>query len=77
MDALQRRDLEAFARRLILPQGLSPRSVARTVACTRGSYRFLLLEKQIGTDPARIYSRHRAHGPRSPSISTSTMWIGC
>ena len=38
-----RRDLEAFVRSL-MTQGLSPRSVARAVACVRGFYRFLETE---------------------------------
>ncbi len=40
--------------------GLSPRSVARTIACIRGYYRFLLLEKRIATDPAEDLSAPRA-----------------
>jgi integrase/recombinase XerD len=51
VEALDRRELEAFARKLVT-SGLSPRSAARTIACVRGYYRFLLLEKRIGTDPA-------------------------
>jgi len=59
VDALSRRDLEAFARQL-MSTGLSPRSVARTIACIRGYYRFLLLEKRIATDPAEDLSAPRA-----------------
>jgi integrase/recombinase XerD len=59
VDTLARRDLEAFARHL-MSAGLSPRSVARTVACIRGYYRFLLLEKRISTDPAEDLSAPRA-----------------
>jgi site-specific recombinase XerD len=44
VEALDRRDLEAFVRQL-MAGGLSPRSVARTVACVRGYYKFLLVEK--------------------------------
>jgi integrase/recombinase XerD len=51
VEGLDRRDLEAFARHL-MSAGLSPRSVARAIACVRGYYRFLLLEKRIPADPA-------------------------
>lgn len=51
VDALERRDLEAFVRHLI-SSGLSPRSVARTVACVRGFYRFLALDGTIERSPA-------------------------
>lgn len=42
-DALDRRDLEAFVRKL-MASGLSPRSVARAVACVRGFYKFAAVE---------------------------------
>ena len=45
VDHFSRRDLEAFVRSL-MTQGLSPRSVARAVACVRGFYRFLALERK-------------------------------
>ncbi len=51
VDRLDRRDLEAFVRQL-MTGGLAPRSVARAIACVRGYYRFLLLEKRIPVDPA-------------------------
>ena len=57
--ALDRRDLEAFARRL-MTDGLAPRSVARTIACVRGFYKFLLVEKKVGTDPAEDLRAPRA-----------------
>jgi integrase/recombinase XerD len=44
-DDLDRRELEAFVRSL-MTAGLSPRSVARTVACVRGFYRFVALEQK-------------------------------
>ena len=44
-------DIEIFVRALML-SGLSPRSVARTVACVRGFYRFLVLEGVIPASPA-------------------------
>jgi integrase/recombinase XerD len=59
VESLDRRDLEAFARHL-MTGGLSPRSVARTIACTRGYYRFLLLEKRLETDPAEDLQAPRA-----------------
>jgi integrase/recombinase XerD len=51
VEALDRRDLETFVRHL-MTGGLAPRSVARAIACVRGYYRFLLLEKTISADPA-------------------------
>jgi len=59
VEALDRRELEAFARQLV-SSGLSPRSAARAIACVRGYYRFLLLEKRIGTDPAEDLRAPRA-----------------
>ena len=59
VEALDRRDLEAFAREL-MAGGLSPRSVARAVACTRGFYKFLLVEKKIAADPAEDFRAPRA-----------------
>ena len=44
VESLTLHDLEAFARHL-MSAGLSPRSVARAIACVRGYYRFLLLEQ--------------------------------
>jgi integrase/recombinase XerD len=59
VEALDRRDLEAFARGM-MSSGLSPRSVARTVACVRGFYRFLLGEKKIAANPAGDFRAPRA-----------------
>jgi len=59
VEALDRRDLEAFARAL-MADGLSPRSVARAIACVRGFYKFLLAEKKIGADPAEDFRAPRA-----------------
>ncbi len=65
LEALGRQDLEAFARRL-MTAGLSPRSVARAVACVRGFYRFLVLDKRLAADPAEDL-----HAPRAwPSLPT-------
>ena len=51
VDGLERRDLEAFVRSL-MSSGLAPRSVARAVACIRGFYRFLALERSDQRSPA-------------------------
>ena len=59
VEALDRRDLDAFVRQL-MTRGLAPRSVARTVACVRGYYRFLLLEKRIARDPSEDLRSGRA-----------------
>ena len=59
VEDLERRDLEAFARQL-MAGGLSPRSVARAVACVRGFYRFLLGEKKVAADPAEDLRAPRA-----------------
>ena len=59
VESLDRRDLDAFVRHL-MTKGLAPRSVARTVACVRGYYRFLLLEKRIARDPSEDLRSGRA-----------------
>jgi integrase/recombinase XerD len=51
VEALQRQDLETFVRQL-MSSGLSPRSVARTVACVRGFYRFTAMERRQDSSPA-------------------------
>ena len=51
LDVLDRHDLEAFVREL-MSSGLSPRSVARVVACVRGFYRFLVLDGHLPASPA-------------------------
>ena len=48
---LTRSDLEAFVRQL-METGLSPRSVARSVACLRGFFRFLVRDGHLRQDPA-------------------------
>ena len=50
-EALDRHDLEAFVRQL-MSSGLSPRSVARMVACVRGFYRFFVLDGHLLASPA-------------------------
>jgi integrase/recombinase XerD len=59
VEALTRRDLEAFVRSL-MTMGLSPRSVARAVACVRGFYRFLALERKLDQSPASDLRAPRA-----------------
>ena len=59
IENLDRRDLEAFARAL-MTQGLAPRSVARAIACVRGLYKFLLVEKRVSADPAEDLRAPRA-----------------
>src|SRR5262245_38430157 len=51
IDAMTRKDLEAFVRQR-RSSGLSPRSVARVVACVRGFYRFLASERKQNESPA-------------------------
>ena len=49
--SLDRHALEAFVRQQIT-RGLSPRSVARSVAAIRGYYRFLVLDRRLPASPA-------------------------
>ena len=51
LDQLTRQDLEHFVRDR-RASGLAPRSVARTVACIRGFYRFLMTDGHIAVNPA-------------------------
>ena len=51
LDELGRRDLERFVRAR-MASGLSPRSVARSVACIRGLYRFLVTDGRLDANPA-------------------------
>jgi len=51
LETLQRQDLEAFVRQL-MSSGLAPRSVARAVACVRGFYRFVTVERKQDHSPA-------------------------
>lgn len=48
---LDRADLEAFVRDL-MAEGYSPRTVARTVACIRGLYTFLVVARHVDRNPA-------------------------
>ena len=51
VESLDRHDLEAFIRGL-MTSGLSPRSVARVVACVRGFYKFVTAERTLAQNPA-------------------------
>jgi integrase/recombinase XerD len=51
VETLTRSDLEAFVRAQ-MASGLAPRSVARSVACVRGFYRFLAVEEKRENSPA-------------------------
>lgn len=51
VETMDRRALEAFVRHL-MSAGLSPRSVARTVACVRGFFKFLAVERKEQESPA-------------------------
>ena len=65
--ALDRRDLEAFVREL-MTSGLSPRSVARTVACIRGFYKFVAVEQKLAENPADDLRSPRAWAALPKSI---------
>ncbi len=56
---LGRHDLERFMDGL-MNEGLSPRSVARTVAAVRGFFRFCTLAQHVGTNPADDLQAPRA-----------------
>ena len=56
---LDRHDLEHFVDGL-MNEGLSPRSVARTVAAVRGFYRFAVLTQHLSTNPADDLQAPRA-----------------
>jgi integrase/recombinase XerD len=51
LETLTRTDLEAFVRQQ-RARGLSPRSVARSVAAMRGLYKFLVIDRQLERSPA-------------------------
>src|SRR4051812_14119490 len=51
VESLDRQALEAFVREQ-RARGLSPRSVARSVAAVRGFYRFLVLDRRLESSPA-------------------------
>jgi len=51
IEQLDRQGLEAYVRQT-MATGLSPRSVARSVAAIRGFYRFLVLDRRLDQSPA-------------------------
>jgi len=51
VEGLDRRDLEGFVRGL-MASGLAPRSVSRSVACVRGLYKFIAVERKLSANPA-------------------------
>ena len=51
VERLTRQQLEELVRQL-MSEGRSPRSVARAIACYRGFYRFLTIDKRIKSNPA-------------------------
>jgi integrase/recombinase XerD len=59
VEALDRGALEAFVRAQ-MARALSPRSVARMVAAVRGFYRFLVIDRRIGQNPADDLQAPRA-----------------
>lgn len=59
LEKLDHRDLDAFVREL-MGKGLSPRSVARVVACVRGFYRSLAVGRRVKVNPAEDL-----HSPKS------------
>jgi integrase/recombinase XerD len=59
VDQLSRQDLETFVRQL-MSGGLSPRSVARAVACVRGFFKFLAIEQKRDRSPAEDLRPPRA-----------------
>jgi len=59
IERLDRPALEAFTRHL-MTAGLSPRSVARSVAGIRGFYRFLVLDRRLTVDPSEDLQGPRA-----------------
>src|SRR6516225_9821816 len=63
VESLDRQALELFVREQ-RATGLSPRSVARSVAAVRGFYRFLVLDRRLENSPA-----DDLHPPRAwPSL---------
>src|SRR5262245_33271713 len=59
VDALDRHALEQFVAAM-MSEGLSPRSVARTVAAVRGFYRFAVLAQHLQNSPANDLQPPRA-----------------
>jgi integrase/recombinase XerD len=68
IDALDRHALEAFVRHQ-MASGLSPRSVARSIAAIRSFYRFLVLDQRIEASPADDLTPPRAWPALPKSLS--------
>jgi integrase/recombinase XerD len=68
VERMTRQDLEAFVRSL-MAGGLSPRSTARAVACVRGFFRFLVLDRRLDASPADDVRAPRAW-PALPKFLT-------
>lgn len=66
IEQLTRNDLEAFVRALV-SSGQSPRSVARTVACVRGFFRFLTVTRVVARNEAEDLRAPRAW-PALPTV---------
>ena len=67
-EALDRPALEAFVRQQMI-DGLSPRSVARSVAAVRGFYRYLALDRALEQNPADDLRPPRAWPPLPKFLS--------
>jgi integrase/recombinase XerD len=68
IERLDRAALEAFVRQQ-MSSGLSPRSVARSVAAIRGFYRFLVLDRRLEESPAADLQGPRAWAPLPKFLS--------
>jgi integrase/recombinase XerD len=68
VEHLDRGALEAFVRQQ-MSSGLSPRSVARSVAAIRGFYRFLVLDRRLEESPAADLQGPRAWAPLPKFLS--------
>lgn len=69
---LRREDLEAFVREG-MAAGRSPRSVARAVACVRGFYRFLAIDRRVAANPAEDLTAPRAWRLLPKSLPTEAV----
>jgi integrase/recombinase XerD len=65
---LDRHALEAFVRQQ-MTSGLSPRSVARSVAAIRGYYKFLVFDRRLAQNPAEDLRPPRAWPPLPKFLS--------